>query len=588
MKFKLKACTLFLATTLCANAQDQVLITALREKVPEDAVGEKVKVLSVEEAKTYSWSLGEVFLNVPGIFVSSNGGWGKSTSVYPLGLNQRHLLVLFDGVPINDPSTPDAQANFEWIDFNGADRIEIIEGPQSAVYGSTAVGGVVNFVPEEPKKNYLQLELEGGKYKTFREEIKGAVRFKEGFVSFNAENFKSLYFSVTNTNPDHDSIQYTSGMLRLGYKPRPEVKMTTTFLLKGGYGDYDDGKTIYDRFFFLFSGEVAQSENLFWKLKLSNNEETRNTVGEYRGITRFFSLSPTYYFSETSFVKGGVDYEQDTAFKFDSSGSGRHKVNTLSVYGELFTRFFENLSLTLALRNDRHSMFGHHTTYKISASYLFPKTKTVLKGQYGTGFKAPTISELFFGYPTYSYFCNSNLKPEKSEGYSLGIIQNLSTIKIGTFYFKNRLWNAIDYVQTNANNYQAKNIGRAITEVFQPFVEIPVGRHLFLRGSYTHTHVRSSLSKYTLRRPEESFEAEGKVLYKNLLFKLWLVHYGSRKDLSATLKPFTVYNAYASYKFSKNKELYLKLINLTDKKYELAQSYNTMGRSLFVGLRFKL
>jgi len=109
-----------------------------------------------------------------------------------------------------------------------------------------------------------------------------------------------------------------------------------------------------------------------------------------------------------------------------------------------------------------------------------------------------------------------------------------------------------------------------------------------LRGSYTHTHVRSSLSKYTLRRPEESFEAEGKVLYKNLLFKLWLVHYGSRKDLSATLKPFTVYNAYASYKFSKNKELYLKLINLTDKKYELAQSYNTMGRSLFVGLRFKL
>lgn len=608
MRKALLLTTIFALSLPAFSQEPEVTVTATRVEVPVENVGDDVDIITHQQIEEMGFtSITDVLKYVAGLHFYSNGGWGKQSNVFIQGLNGRYVLVLLNGVPVNDPSTPSGKANFEWIDLNNVERIEVLKGSQSSLYGSEAIAGVINIITKAPEKNLFSLNLEGGKYKTFKENLYGALSLKNGFLSISAENFKTNGFSSTNEksgnytyNPDNDPFHYTTGMVSFGYFPSEKVKLYGDFLAKGGYTDYDAGnypvRTDYDRLFADVRGDILSSDSLSWHFVLGNNRERRDdTFGFYNGITRYVSVSPTFYLNDSTFLKGGLSYRYEKA-KVNSYPNVDNKSQFLrSAFLEGYTEF-KNLAFSLAGRFDDHSRFGNHGTYKASLAYRIDRTGTVLKGQYGTGFKAPTLSELY-GY--YSSFYgttkgNPDLDPEKSEGWDLTLSQKLPEVKgkLSVTYFKNRLWNRIHTVR-NGSTTTYTNTGRLITEGAEVKAEVSPLNWLTLYGTYTHTNVVGK-EQDKIRIPEDSSTFGFRVKYGKIMFNGWAEHYSSRKDYDysswpaklVTLSSFTTYNCYVSYSLNERVKLYVKGVNLTDKDYELVYGYNTMGRALFAGTNF--
>jgi len=578
-----------MVATAVAGELPELQVTATRVEIPVDHVGDEVEVITKDEInKLGITSVADVLKYVAGVSVSSNGGFGQTTSVFMLGLPSKHVLVMIDGVPINDPSSVDSQANFPYLDLNNVEKVEILKGPQGALYGSEAIAGVINIITKKPKKNEFKVGFEGGKYKTFKENIYSALKLKNGYFSLSFENFKTNGFSATNKNSpsyesDNDGYSYKTGWLSWGWNLTPTFTLKGNVKLKGATTDFDNAplkgaQANYNNFFVNLEGDEVLNEKTLLAFKFGNNKEDRD-YGSYifKGVTRYFSLQPTYYLSENSFLTGGFNFKEEIS-------QGYPRLNTKSLFTELHSKV-GRLYGTFAVRRDFHSKFGAKTTYKVSALYsLFAGTK--VKGEYGTGFKAPSSFQLFSPWGG-----NPDLKAESSEGWILGLEQELpyKKGKISLNYFKNHLWNLITWVPTGGWSGVYKNAGKGETEGAELKLRLKLFQNLSLFGTYTHLHLKSNDSNFYLRKPKISWTLGTDYYYGKFSVSLWSLHYSSRTDLgNKDLPPFTVYNAYLSYNLSDRCKLYLKGVNLTNKKYELAYGYNTMGRAAFVGIKWRL
>ena len=605
---------LFAGLSLTAYAQEtpEVQVIATKVQVPEEHIGDDVEVVKLKELETFSLTgVKDVLSVLPGVHISESGEFGKQTSIYSLGLDSRYILFLLDGMPVNDPSTPDGAGNIEWIDPEGFDRIEFLKGAQSALYGSEAIGATLNLVPEEPRKNATYLKFKAGKYRTFSQTLKTSRVFAGGYTCITIKNFKTLGFSATNEkagmshNPDEDPFQYTYGLFNIGYKPSEDVKLKVLLLVKGGYTEYDEGKTDYDGLFTGLTAELVQGENTVWEVKLSNNKELRrDTFGRYEGITRFVSVSPTYYVSESSFLKLGLSLRQNTADTTAYPSVSNKRQLTRSTFAEVHIEH-RNLFLTGTARADSHSTYHTHTTYKLSCAYSLKGLGTTLKAQYGTGFKLPTLSQLYGYYsgPWGKTLGNSKLKPEKSEGWSAGLSQKLPLLKasLGARYFKNRVWNIVSsYYDANLSATTYRNENKAVTEGAEFSVTASIGKGVGIFANYTHLRAvctEGSRWKKMERRPKNSYNIGFNAENRKLQATLWLQHYGSREDTDWSAYPnpkkvklsaFTTLNCSVSCRLNSKATLAMKLLNITDRDYSLAYGYNTMGRAGFLELTFKL
>ena len=593
MRRELLALSFALLLTSTVKAED-VLVTANRVEVPEESVSEDFEVITKEDIKKYGFtSISDVLAYISGIHLSSNGGLGQVTNVYTLGLPSKHILVMVNGVPVYDPSRIGGEANFEWIDLSNVERIEVIKGPQGALYGSDAVAGVINIITKEPKEREFKLTTEGGKYKTFKERFYAGLPLEKGFLSLSFENFKTNGFSATNSDSpyyesDNDGFRYKTGWLSYGYSPSDRVRITGDLKVKGGSVDYDSlpynpkAKANYDNFFTDLKGDFLISDDLSVSAKFGHNKEEREyPYGNYTGVVRYFSLQPVYYLSENTFLTGGLNYRQEKA-QTPSKSSAHTRSAFVELHGEIF-----GVTYTGALRRDWHSQFGGKTTYKLSAGYKIRPTGTKLRAQYGTGFKAPSLYQLYG--PGVG---NEKLKAETSEGWNVGFDQRIPYLK-GSFsvtYFKNHVWNLIDMPWWQGV-YKYTNYNKALTEGVEIKGKVEVIENLSLFGSYTHLRAKDykpgSGWEKLARRPEFSYTVGVEGKFKGVKTSLWALHYSDREDSNGkTLGGFTTVNCYVSYEFKGGLELYAKGINLTDEDYQLAYGYNTMGRALFVGLNY--
>jgi len=511
-----------------------------------------------------------------------------------LGLPSKHVLVMVNGAPVYDPSTPAGTANFEWLDLSNVERIEVVKGPQGALYGSDAIAGVINVITRKPKESSFKLSGEAGKYLTFKEKATGALALKDGFLSFTFTNFKTNGFSAANEKspvyePDDDGFRYRTGWLSWGYQPADWLKLTGDFKVKGGSVDFDsmpyvpDAKTSYDDFFTDLKADATITDSLGLTLTASHNKENRNTPwGLYRGIVRYFSLQPIYYLTDSTFITGGVNYRQEKA-QFSDRASAHLKSAFLEFHASLY-----GITATAAVRRDLHSEYGGKTTYKLSAGYLFEPTGTKVRAQYGTGFRAPSLYQLYG-----PWVGNQELKAETSEGWSAGVDQELPYLKgkVSITYFKNRVWNLIDMPWWQGI-YTYTNYNRAITEGAEVDAKVKVLENLTLFGNYTHLRAKdydptTGSWERLARRPEFSYTVGVEGKFMGVKASLWALHYSDREDANGeTLGGFTTLNCYASYRFKNGVEVYAKGFNLTDEDYELAYGYNTMGRALFVGASY--
>jgi vitamin B12 transporter len=625
--------TLFVVFPSFSLAQDKevtlekVVVTATRVETPVEEIASSITVISSKEIeRKQKTTVLEVLKGLPGLDVVQNGGVGGATSIFLRGANSEHTLVMIDGVEVNDPISPGRSYDFAHLTVDNIERIEILRGPQSTLYGSDAIGGVIHIITKKGEgKPKFFLSAEGGSFTTFREStgVRGGnkwVNYSLGISRFDTEGISAA--NKKDGNYERDGYENTSLSARLGFTPLENLDID--FILRyidakteidnfGGVGG-DDPNNIAKSKQFLFKTQAGLSLfNNLWAQKLgfainNHDRDYKNKKdpqhpsdyekANYDGEFLKFDWQHTLNLHKTNALIFGFEYEREEGkSKYYSESlwgpwesiSPEKTANIKGYYIQDQIKLWDRLFATLGVRIDDHSRFGTETTYRIAPAYLIKETETKIKGTFGTGFKAPSLFQLFD--PVYG---NKDLKPEKSKGWDFGVEQDLlkKRVTIGATYFRNDFKDLIDF---EGGRYI--NIAKAKAEGLELFTSVKPFDDLVLRFNYTYTDTEDKRTgEDLLRRPKNKL---GLDLNYHFLKKgnanLGVIYVGKRDDKEwdpstwtarrVKLDQYTLVNLAASYDITKNFQVFGRVENLLDKEYEEAKGFGTPGLSFFGGMK---
>lgn len=617
------------AAPLAAQAQTlaavpETVVTATREDTPLDQVPNAVTVIDRDQIEQHQYrSLSDILNDVPGLTVAASGEFGKGSSVFIRGANANGTLVLIDGLRANDPSASGSTFNFSHLLAEMIDRVEIVRGPLSTLYGADAYGGVINIITRKghgAPSGFARVE--GGSFDTYsaaaglQGEV-GKVNFNIGAAgltsdggdvapkryrapgvaaendpyrnaSFNArlgaavsENFDlSLFARYIATNSQYDNAPYEDPNLRETTSQFFGRAVGELYLMDGrwkqtfGLGyvrierhDFDDPDALNP---FPFA---RRTENLGRRLKADWQNDLQ--------------VSPVYN------VTFGLETEkiwQDNntdGFKVSSD------VTTVGAFMQHHLTLFDRLYLTAAARLDRNSAFGTHPTFSLGASYLIPSTDTRLKASIGTAYRAPDLFQLYGQLPPF-FAGNPDLKPEKSWGFDFGFEQAVldKRVSFGSTFF----WNDIkDLIDSDPSFTTVINVGRARTYGLENFIAVRPANWLELRLNHTWTHAENLITgQALLRRPRHSldFIATARPT-ERLTLGLTANWKGQQHDTDPALFTPTINQSYtlvavtASYKVTDALEVFGRVENLFDVRYEDPLGFAHPGLAGYAGLRVR-
>ncbi len=611
----------------CQSTEDdvtEVVVTATRLETPVDEVSGTILVISGEEIQEkQAHTVADVLTGLPGIDLVNQGGLGKTTSVLLRGGDTRFTLVMIDGVEVNDPSNPERTFDFAHMSTVGIERIEVLFGPQSTLYGSDAIGGVVHIITKKGKgKPRLDLEVEGGSFDTHRQYA--AVSGMSDNVSYliSAGHVKTEGISAAseadgNTEKDgYENTTFTGSLgLDLGAQSSVQINVRSVDAVNeldyyGGPGG-DDPNFTGDAEHLLLGAQITVFPADSWEssLKLSSSSHERYDLNEpdparpftmelsFAGRSERVELINNLYLSDRSTFTLGMDSEEETgksSFYSDefgpySSTLPEESARINGVFVQEQFQFDSGTTLSLGARQDDHSTFGKETTYRAGISAPL-SGKTRLRAVYGTGFRAPSIDQLFN--PDYG---NPDLTAERSSGWDAGLETSLgSGIRALVSYFMTEYDNLIAWFDADGDpatwwDGSYENISMAETEGVDLSLDARVGKvSLGVNGSLLRAE--DDQGEELLRRPERRWGARlgyGQSTKTSLVLDATWV--GERKDWGdITLDSYTLVNLAGSWRISNYLSLFGRIQNMLDEEYEQAGGYGTPGRAAYVGVSAEL
>lgn len=609
----------------------EVSVSATGIATPLDQIASSVTVITADDiARTQRRTLPDVLNSVPGVNVVQTGGPGGQTAIFMRGTSAQHVKVLLDGIDISDPSTPNGAVDLAHIVTSDIDRVEVLRGPQSSLYGANAIGGVISITTKRGKgPAKATATLEGGSMGTFNQSAAVSGAKDRIDYAFNVMHLRSTNINVTPSyvlptgqaaNPNsYDNMSYAS---RLGAQLNDDLRVNLT-------GRYVDAKLLYsnDDFSVFPSAPFAQrsdyrSKSFYGRAEAvwaTLNDRVVHTFGVNVTDARRSNQDPngtppqTYNGTRTSVDwRGNIKLAPNHtlvmgAERSDERADGKTmgtfpavplnfsgKNGNTAGYVELQSRIAERFSVAANARVDDDDQFGSHSTWRIAPAFLVPVTKTKLKATYGTAFKAPTLYELY-GVGDFGYVGNPNLKPETSKGYDVGFEQPLfgGRLRFGATYFHNDITDLINNVFTPVNTYV--NVGKAKTTGVETFVELKVNEQWRFHADYTRTDATDETThSQLLRRPKH--KADFSVYYQPTEafgVSATVVYVGPWDDFDRqglltapqTTPGYTVVNLAANYVINPQVTLFGRVDNLFDKRYEVPVGWQAPGASVFGGVK---
>ena len=602
-----------------------IVITATRTELAAEKVASSVTVITREEIeRRQTSSVAELLRTVPGVDILRAGPPGGQTSVFTRGTESNHTLVLIDGVEAGDPSNPTGQFDFASILVDDIERIEIVRGPQSTLYGSDALGGVIHIITRRGARGGSAY-VEGGEYRTWN--VRGGAhggaggwRYGGSLARQDTEGFSAA--SERRGNSEEDGYENTTlaGYLGYAFSPRLDVDLhlrrvdsdteidetfcdPVTFACRFT----DDGDSHVETGFWLgraqgayrgFGGRWVQRFGISYtdyeRTTFFGPEPASTTVDEdhFEGRKLKFDWQHDLRFHPLHLFTLGLESEEEKAH---SEGLDNASARTNAFFVQDQINAGGAFSLTLGLREDDHEQFGSHTTWRATPAWRIGGSGTRLRASYGTGFKAPALFELFddtFG------TANPDLKPETSKGWDAGIEQQWfgGRWQASATYYKNDVENLINCIFDPATfTCPFINIDRAETRGYElatrvaPFERFSFGLN-YTRGRATDKATDEQL----LRRPRN----------KGSLFLDWQFlpqagltltgrHFGARSDIHSAsfatieLDSYTVLDLALRYDFTRHWRLSARVENLDDERYEEIHGFGAAERSAYVGLAYR-
>lgn len=605
-----------------------VLVTATKYPTEVQNISSSYSIIdkSVIQRSNSSTVL-QLLREVPGISIAQQGGLGKLNSLFMRGANANHTLVLIDGVEVNDPSSPSNAFDLSNLQVGNIERIEIVRGPQSTLYGSDALAGIINIFTEQGSDiNRISLQTEGGSNSYYR----GSGQFSGNYSLFNYSiNFARLStegISAANEkygNTEKDGYSNNSFSSFLSAQLLDNLKFTLNYRFTDTSTDLDQGTQFGDDPNYTYDIEenifnAAINYNLFdnkWKQKLSGSvlrrisksidEPDDNNPGSSTNFTNatrtkfewlnnltFIPYNVVTVGLETELEKANTEYISISEWGPFESVFPSQEMRTNSAFLQNQLILDGGFSAIAGIRFDDNEKFGSHSTYKLGTSFFYDKSNTKLKANYGTGFKAPSLFYLFD-----PAFGNPDLKPEENSGWDLGFEQYFfgNGFSFGATYFSLKFENMFGFDQ----NFVTININEAKTKGVESFLTYTTN-NFYAHLTYTYTDAvdlsNESESKL-IRRPKDKLTLS---LSYNPIEKLNLntsIRYiGEREDedfssfpsARVKLESYTIVDFTVNYKLLSNMKLFGRVENLFDADYEEVLFYGTLRRSFYAGFVFDL
>lgn len=597
------------------SSLDEITISsATKSEEKLKNVTANVDVITAEDIESRKFkTVIEALNSLSGVSISSNGGIGQTSSVYLRGMDSKRTLVLIDGVRYNDITTPNGAANFEHLMINDIERIEVIKGAQSSIWGADASAGVINIITKSAKDGtHGNATIEYGRYNS---------KIARANISHKNENFDAKLsatrvdtdgFSAISPNKSSDAKKYekdgyenTTANLKLGYNFNDSNRISTSYDVIDTKVNFDltpDDKiseantlTHLANLTYENRNDIALTKVYTNYTEIKRDSKSSSGTSNFRAKVKEYGLNTSIDYLSSSNVTMGADYKdfEDKEMSKDYDNKGIFISNT--------NKFFDDKTIfTQALRYDRYSDFENKTTGKIGIKQYIIEDLNI-SANYGTGYNVPTFENLFAPTVTYpawypggsasTYLSNPDINPEKTKSYDLSIEYKGFSVT----YFRNKVNNLISsqYIGNigGVDTYKPMNLsGDSIFKGTEIAYKNEVIEDTFLNLSYTNLSAKDKDGNKLLNRPTNKFNF-GVDYYglKDFHFNINGEYIGTRYSWgspnSVKTGNYTIWNAVVDYDISKNFSTYLKLDNILNKDYQIVDGYATSQRAAYVGLK---
>ncbi len=620
---------------------NDVVVTATKTPTHSLEIANSISVINSKQIQnSNSNNVFDILKNEVGITYTRQGGNGTLSNINIRGANNSYTLVLIDGIEMNLTNDPGGVYDFSALPVDNIERIEILRGPQSTLYGSDAMAGVINIITKKgngaPKFSLL---TEGGSYNTYKAQfgLNGEIQ-KLNYSVFlsrtGSDGFSVADKDSGNTEKDGYIFNNISGLLGYKLSDNAEINFYTRFVKSdmdndrfgGRYGDDPTYITNQEELSTRAEGKIKLLNGI-WEQKLGlsfirnvrkNSFDTSaaninypvyyNDYSQalYDGRKYKLDWQNDFHLSKTNIITAGFDFETDQssseyyALNYSEKPFAPETISILpeeeaGIYGFYIQDQFKwnNIFfISAGIRTDHHSKFGSQFTYRVSPAFMLWETGTKIKASIGTGFKAPSLFYLYD--PAYG---NENLKPEESFGWDFGIEQFLFSTKTSagaTFFFNDfSEMFGFDFI-----TFKTININKAVTKGVELFLSSEPTDWFRFKFNYTLLDARdlspnsSNFDKNLLRRPNHKvglladFNISDKANFNSEL--IWLTR---RDDIDFStyqrveLNGYVLVNLSAHYDLFKFLRLNVRVENLLDTKYQEVLGYGTAGLSFYGGMR---
>ena len=613
-----------------------VVVTANRSAQAADRVGQSVTVLTAKDIQaSQAVGVADLLIRTPGVTLSRNGGIGSATSLRIRGAETDQTVAVIDGVKLNDPSGTGGGFNFGNLLVGDIARIEVLRGAQSTLWGSQAIGGVVNIVTAAPTRPFQAgLDAEAGSRGTtwLRGNIGGATGRATWRLA--ASRYQTDGFSTFVRGTEDDGYENYGLSGRANIRVAKDISIDLRAVYSDGTVDIDGFPA--PLFAFGDTREVSQTKELvayaglnfaLFDGRLSNRVAYAYTRTERRsenpdqavtpvtfdaeGLNKRFEYQGVFDLRDGWTATFGAEHE-DSEFSSASPSAfapnpvpATAEVGLDGVYAQLQAEVVDGLTLTGGVRRDEHETFGGKTLGQAAAAWSLNGGSTVLRASFGQGFKAPSLYQL------YSDFGNTALQPEEADGWDAGVEQRLldGSLIVSATYFSRETANQIDFVSCASTVTPATsplcfrngvrrsgyygNIALTEADGVELAADYEIGA-FSINANYTRTDTENrtpgaNLGRELARRPKEAANLTVGYLWPfGLSTSVAVQHAGDSFDNASNatrLEGYTLVDLRAAYPINETLEVYGRVENVGDEIYETIRNYGVAGRGTFVGVR---
>ncbi len=611
LKYTAAALAMLPMTAFAQPQEDEIVVTASGFEQPRSETGQAIEIVSRDRLdQLQSPTIADALQTVPGVSIATRGGLGGQTSAFIRGGSSAQTLVLIDGVRINDLTSPNGAFDFGALMTGNIGRVEILRGPNSVIWGSQAIGGVVNVQSIAPTNGFEgRMASEYGSYDTKRlnANIAGTSGALEGSVG--GAFVKSDGISALAGGTERDGYANATANARL------KVHVSDRFIL--------DFRSYYNRARVEADSEFGVGAN---GLPVSRNRQfvgyigaqfalldgrLHNRIAYTRTDLKRIGTDPIAFSFYNFNVRGAIDraeyhaafdmnnvltlvagteYERTFAsISFEGAAPDIARNDVVSGFGQILVRPAMGLTLTAGVRHDAYSDYGGQTTLGGNAAFTPNGGRTMFRATYGEGFRAPTLTE---GQPPYG---NPQLKPETARNFDLGVEHQFLENEAQLFatYFNRRSNDLIAYSSVTA---QSENIDKVTSTGLEAGINLTPTNTLDIRASYTRVDAinRSAgadAGKRQTLRPQNSLSlsADWQAPF-GLSFGSSLLIIGHSFDDKANnvrLNGYALVGLRGSMPLNDQLEVYGRVDNLFNADYTVVSGYNSFGRHATIGVRTK-